>query len=51
VETTPKYPQRVEDLKAKKLMERIEKMRVLQGKNIGKESSQAPVPQQCPSAA
>lgn len=46
--TIPQNPQRIEDRKAQKLIERIEKMRVRQRKDIGEES---PAPKQRPSAA
>jgi hypothetical protein len=42
MQTSPKYPQRLEDRKAQKLMERIEKQKL---------QEKAPAPKQCPSAA
>lgn len=42
MQTSPKPPQRLEDRKTQKLMERIEKQKLQQ---------KAPAPKQCPSAA
>ena len=42
MQTSPKPPQRLEDRKAQKLMERIEKQKL---------QEKAPAPKQCPSAA
>jgi hypothetical protein len=52
METSQQFPQRIEDRKTKKLMERIEKMRVVSGKDIRDKSAQSTAPkQQCPNAA
>jgi hypothetical protein len=48
METSLQNPQRIEDRKAQKLIERIEKMRMLQRKDIREEP---PAQKQRPSAA
>jgi hypothetical protein len=51
MKTSPKYPMHLEDRKALKLMERIEKIQVLRAKNVEGNSQQTAAPKPSHSVA